>query len=134
MSNSESQEKQLLELDRKWSEAASEGKDLDAILSFWTDDAVVMPPGQPSVKGKEALRQYLEASFEIPGFRISWESDRAEISADGTMAHVFSTNRVAMNDPNGNPLEFVGRAITIWRRDEGGEWRCSVDIWNAEGQ
>ncbi|HEX5135257.1 MAG TPA: hypothetical protein VFW81_07695 [Thermoanaerobaculia bacterium] len=37
----------LLERDREWAAVASEGKDLERILSFWTDDAKVFPSGAP---------------------------------------------------------------------------------------
>lgn len=34
----------LLRRDAEWVLAASEGRDIERILSFWTDDAVVLPP------------------------------------------------------------------------------------------
>ena len=26
---------------------------------------------------------------------------------------------------------FHSRAVTIWRKESDGEWRCAVDIWNT---
>jgi ketosteroid isomerase-like protein len=45
---------------------------------------------------------------------------------------MFSRNRVTVNAPDGTPVPTEGRAVTIWRRESDGEWRCTVDIWNAE--
>jgi ketosteroid isomerase-like protein len=122
----------LLRRDAEWAAAAAEGRDVERILSYWTEDAVVMPPGFPSLVGKEALRAYVEGSLRIPGFRITWESSRVELSADGRLAYMFGRNAVTMNGPDGNPVTSEGRAVTIWRREPDGEWRCAVDIWNAE--
>jgi ketosteroid isomerase-like protein len=122
----------LLERDAQWSKAASEGQDIDHILSFWTNDAIVMPPGFPSIIGKDALRHYVENSLHIPGFQISWKSSDVEFSLDGNLAYMFSQNEVSMNGKDGNLFTMTGRAITIWRRESDGEWRCAVDIWNAE--
>jgi ketosteroid isomerase-like protein len=127
-----SEKKHLLERDAEWAEAASQGKDIDLILSYWTDDAIVMPQGFPSVVGKEEVRRYVENSLQIPGFKISWTSSDAAFSPDGNLAYMFSQNEVAIDDENGNPLTSKGRAVTIWRREADGEWRCAVDIWNAE--
>ena len=49
----------LLARDHEWAVVAS---DVDAILSCWTDDAVVLPPGLPAVTGKTALREYIRSS------------------------------------------------------------------------
>jgi len=38
----------LLQRDAEWSAAASAGVDIEQILSFWTDDAVVIAPGLPN--------------------------------------------------------------------------------------
>jgi ketosteroid isomerase-like protein len=31
---------------------------LERTLSFWTDDAIMMMPGQPTVQGKNAIREW----------------------------------------------------------------------------
>lgn len=122
----------LLQRDAEWAAVASEGRDLERVLSYWTDDAVVLAPGLPAVVGKDALRQYVQGSMEIPGFRITWTSTEVTFSPDGNLAYLFSRNAVTMDTPNGKPDTTEGRAVTIWRRELDGEWRCAVDIWNAE--
>ncbi|MGH9900230.1 MAG: YybH family protein [Pyrinomonadaceae bacterium] len=122
----------LLRRDAEWAAAASEGLDIERVLSYWTDDAVVLPPGLPAVVGKAALRQYVEGSAQIPGFRITWASTDVSFSPDGNLAYMFSRNAVTMNAPDGSPATTEGRAVTIWRREQDGEWRCAVDIWNVE--
>ena len=123
---------QLLKRDAEWAVAASEGRDIERILSYWTDDAVILPPGMPPVVGKAALRDYVEASMQIPGFQISWTSTDVTFSPDRNLAYMFGQNAVTMNGPDGTPTITKGRAITIWRREAHGEWRCAVDIWNTE--
>jgi ketosteroid isomerase-like protein len=69
--------------------------------------------------------------MRIPGFKITWESNDVTFSADGQLAYMFSRNAVTVNAPDGAPMTTEGRAVTIWRRESDGEWRCAVDIWNA---
>lgn len=121
----------LLERDADWAIVASEGSDLERILSYWTDDAVVLAPGLPVVIGKDALRSYVQDSMQIPGFRISWTSTDVTFSPDGNLAYMFSQNAVTMDAPDGTLATTEGRAVTIWRRESDGEWRCAVDIWNS---
>ena len=118
--------------DAEWALAASEGRDVERILSFWIDDAVVLPPDLPPIIGKAALRQYVESSLQVPGFRITWSTDEAVLSPDGQLAYLVGNNAVTMNDPTGAPVTTKGRAVTIWQRGTDGEWRCAVDIWNVE--
>lgn len=72
-----------MQRDAAWSAAASAGTDVERILSFWTEDAVVIAPGLPTISGKAALRQYVLESLQIPGFQISWESSDVTLSPDG---------------------------------------------------
>ena len=126
----EVERERLLARDAQWAKLASEGGDIDEIVSYWTDNAVVIPAGMPSLAGREALRAYVEGTRTIPGFRISWSSTEAQVSPDGTMAYLLSTNEVAINGPDGQPVTTRGRAVTVWQRDDQGQWRCAVDIWN----
>lgn len=123
---------ELLARDEAWSAAASSGAPVEEVLEYWTDDAVVVPPGMPEVRGKDALRAYVEGSMAIPGFRISWQAGDVSLSQDGSMAWILGTNRVEMTGEDGAPMVLDGRALTTWRR-EGEVWRCTCDIWNAAG-
>jgi uncharacterized protein (TIGR02246 family) len=129
--NQQSARELLLRRDAEWSAAASEGSDVERILSFWTEDAVVIAPGLPTIAGKVALRQYVVESFRIPGFRISWDSSDVTFSPDGNMAYMFGSNSVTMTGPDGVTNTSEGRAVTIWRKEQDGQWRCAVDIWNS---
>jgi ketosteroid isomerase-like protein len=124
------EKRMLLKRDAEWATLASRGGDVEAILSYWTDDAVVLPPGQPTIRGKAALRDYVSASLRIPGFSISWKSTEATLSPDGSLAYLNGENRVTMQGPDGSPMTIVGRAVTVWRKEPDGQWRCAVDIWN----
>lgn len=124
------EKRMLLERDADWATLASRGGDVEAILSYWTDDAVVLPPGQPTIRGKAALRDYVSASLRIPGFSINWKSTEATLSADGSLAYLSGENRVTMQGPDGSSMTIVGRAVTVWRKERDGQWRCAVDIWN----
>ena len=75
-SDIDAEKARLLRCDAEWVLVASEGRDIERILSFWTDDAVVLPPDLPAIIGKAALRQYVESSLQVPGFRITWSTDR----------------------------------------------------------
>jgi ketosteroid isomerase-like protein len=120
----------LLERDAEWAAVASGGRDVDRILSYWADDAVVLPPGFAPVIGKAALRAYVENCLRIPGFKITWKSTDVKFSPDLNLAYMLGENTVTMNGPDGEPVMMKGRGVTIWCRGSDGIWRCAVDIWN----
>jgi ketosteroid isomerase-like protein len=121
----------LLERDRVWAAVASEGKDLERILSFWTDDAKVYPPGAPIVEGKEAIRAFVTPSLSMPGFDVGWETEEVVIAPSGDMGYTTGRSHLTIPDAAGKLQTENGRYVTVWRRDPDGEWRCVIDIWNA---
>lgn len=127
----ESERRHLLERDAEWATLGSSGQEIDRILSYWTDDARVYPPGMPVVSGKAALREYVEGALAIPGFHITWTTSEATLSPDGQLAYLLSTNAVTLPGATGELVTTPGRAVTVWRKEPDGEWRCAVDIWNA---
>jgi ketosteroid isomerase-like protein len=130
--NLERERKRLLERDAEWAALASKGQEIERMLSFWSDDARVFAPGLPPFSGKAALRSYVEGALAIPGFHISWTTSEASLSPDGQLAYLLSTNMVTMPGPDGQLVTTNGRAVTVWRREPDGEWRCTIDIWNDE--
>ena len=126
-----SEETKLINTSKAWSLTA-QSNNIENILSYWADDAVVMSPGQPVYKGKQAIRRMIEYSKKIPGFQISWEPIKATVSESGDMAWLLETNKVSFIDSTGNRIFENNKAITVWRKDKEGNWKNVADIWNAE--
>ena len=120
----------LVKRDQAWAQAAA-ARDVESIASYWAEDAQVFPPGQPAVVGKAALRRYVSETLAIPGFSISWEPSDFVVSSSGDVAYGTTTNVVTFQDAQGKPVTERARAVTVWRKDPDGVWRCVVDIWNA---
>src|SRR5215217_5159699 len=78
----------VMQLSREWSQAAYAG-DIEKTVSYWADNAVVMSADQPVLNGKEAIRQMVKESYKMPGFRISWQPQRVEVSESGDMAYLL---------------------------------------------
>jgi len=120
----------LLRRDAEWADLASAGKNVDSIVSYWSDDAVVLEPGQPAVEGKAAIRKYVAESLKTPGFKIHWVSEKPTFSPDGQFAYMRGTDEMTVPGPQGKPITLHLRGYSIWRLEPDGQWRCVVDIAN----
>jgi ketosteroid isomerase-like protein len=120
----------LAQRDADWSSVSFEGKDIDRIVAYWTDDAHLLQPGLPPIEGKTAIRAFVTASLKIPGFKIHWVSEKPVFSPDGKMAYLLSNVETTAPGTSGTLESTHGRSVTVWRRDADDVWRCIVDISN----
>lgn len=120
----------LMELSREWSRSAATDS-IEKTLSYWADDAIVMSPGQPPIKGKKAIREMVESTSKIPGFKISWEPLSVAVAKSGDIAYMIEQNQITVNDSLGIPHSEFNKSVTIWRKETDGSWKNIVDMWNS---
>jgi ketosteroid isomerase-like protein len=122
----------LMELSRSWAKSVKD-KDIEKMLSYWADDAIVMSPNEPSVVGIEALRGMVERSMKIPGFEINWEPQEAYVSKSGDLGYVIIKNYMTMPiDTTGNTRTIFNKGVEIWKKQENGTWKNVIDISNSD--
>ena len=102
-----------MQTSRRWSQVA-QSRNADSILSYWTDDAVMISAGDASLKGKDGIRQMVEGSLKDSTFQISWEPESAEVSKSGDMGYLLETTKMNMTDSSGNPFTQNFKAVTIF--------------------
>src|SRR3989337_783756 len=90
----------VMQLSREWSNAASTG-DVEKIVRYWADDAVVISAGEPVLNGKQAIRKMVEESYKMPGFRISWQPQSVVVAESGDMAYLMENAQVSFADSTG---------------------------------
>jgi ketosteroid isomerase-like protein len=122
--------KKLAARDAAWANVSLEGKDIEKIVSYWTDDARVILSAQPVYDGKAAIRGFVTAALKMPGFKIHWVSEPPVFSADGTMAYLPGVVETTSADDRGVVTTAKSRALTVWRKDADGQYRCVMDIDN----
>ena len=130
--DSKTEGEKLLRRDAEWADLATAGKDVEKVVSYWTEDAALIFPGQPVLEGKAAIRDYVTASFNTPGFKIHWVSQRPVFSPDGKLAYMRGTDELTVPGPNGGTMTLHLRGISVWRLDPDKQWRCVLDISNEE--
>lgn len=122
----------LIDLSKEWAKAAIE-RDVEKVISYWADDAVIMSPNEPAMKGTDAIRKMVTESMQIPGFEIAWEPQEAFVSQSGDLGYVLIKNyfKIPM-DTLGNITTIYNKGVEIWKKQEDGSWKNIVDIYNGD--
>ena len=105
-------------------DAAFNSGDLDAVLRYYEEAAVVLPQPGTEARGSEELRK-LYGSFMKP--RTTAKQIKTHVvEADGV---ALFTSRWSLTVDDEAPQEFI--ATTVFRRQADGGWKALID--NARG-
>jgi uncharacterized protein (TIGR02246 family) len=118
------------DLDAQWSKAAA-AHDLDGTVSYYSDNASLLPPNAPIATGKQAIRAAW-APLVASGASVSWQADKVEVARSGDLAYVVGTYQLAMKDPQGNPGNDHGKFVEVWKKQPDGKWKVVADIFNSD--
>ena len=129
MNQAGSAERAIRENVARWVELIKAG-DSDGVSELYEADAVAMPPNQPIVSGKEAIRLFWRSTVQIPDLSLTFEPQRIDVAASGDLAIDRGTYRLS-GKPDGQKLDDFGKYIEVWRR-VGDEWKVAANIYNSD--
>jgi len=111
--------------------SAFNAKDLETLEASYSEDALLIPPGQTSIRGADAIIQGMWAPT-FDAFDVEAALPIHEIEVAGDWAFVRGTYRLRL-DPvgGGDPLHEQGRYIDVVRKDADGPWKIARAIWNV---
>ena len=119
-------EQAVRDADAEWSRVAG-AKDLDKTVSYYADDAVVLPPNQPMVTSKDGIRN-LWKGFLDSLTDISWKTTRVETSKSGNMAYMIGTYAMTMKDGTRD----TGKYCEVWKKQADGKWKVAADMFSSD--
>jgi len=119
-------EKAVRDADAEWSKVAG-AKDLDKTVSYYADDAIVMPPNEAMVTSKDGIRN-LWKGFLDSLTNISWKATRVEISKSGDMAVLLGSYEMTMKDGSKDK----GKYCEVWEKKAGGKWKVGTDMFSSD--
>ena len=119
-------EKAVRDADDAWSKAAG-AKDLDKTVSYYADDAIVLPPNEAMLTSKDGIRS-LWKGFLDSLTSISWNTTRVEVSKSGDMAATTGTYELTMKDGTKDH----GKYCEVWRKKADGKWKVTTDMFSSD--
>jgi uncharacterized protein (TIGR02246 family) len=123
-------ESAIRDQDAQWSKAA-EAKDLEATVSYYSDDASLLPPNAPIATGKQEIRA-VWAPLLRPDVSVSWQASKVEVSRSGDLAYAAGTYQLTSKDPQGKPVTDQGKFVEVWKKQADGKWKTVVDTFNSD--
>lgn len=107
-------------------------RNIDKIISFYSDDAALMGAAEPIVTGKENIYEEWSHILNIPDFKNTSTLKQIEVSACGDLAYTMGTYLATMIGENDEEVVEPGKWVTVWKRNSYGQWRIVVDIYNTD--
>ena len=113
----------LLAADRAYARAG--------LLAAFSDDAAYLHPRAPLIRGKEAIRAFLDTTFRPGRATLTWSPVFADVSSDGTRGYTYGWTRVTTHGDGGAPLVERGKYLACWRKAGDGPWHITAYVRNA---
>lgn len=118
-------------LDEQWSAAAAKN-DLEATLSFYAEDAVLLAPNAPIAADPKSIRESW-AGLLAPNTATSWKVTKVEVAKSGELGYLYGTYQLTIKDSKGGPdINDTGKILEVWKKQADGKWKCIVDTYNSD--
>jgi len=121
---------ELRRMATEYAQAITAG-DQKKFLGFFAEDVIMMPPGQPSARGRRGVAALSDALFDQFTMREVFEYDELCVAGDwasGSFSYSFSVTPKA----GGATTTEVGKGMAWLRRTLAGSWQFTHMIWNRD--
>ena len=109
--------------------SAADAKDAAAIAVLYADQATLLPPGQPAIKGRQNIQGFCK------GFLAAGASDLkltpVDVRGAGPYVYEIGEFSAMMPQPNGGTAPGSGKYVVVYERQSDGKLKMLVDIFNS---
>jgi ketosteroid isomerase-like protein len=99
-------------------------RDFSSLAAGYTEDAELLPPGSPVVKGRAAIGPFWQSTSDALGLKSAVLTTR-ELTVSGDTAHEIGDAVLTMT-AGSMPVKY----LVIWKLQPCGAWKMHRDIWN----
>ncbi len=102
----------------------------EMVDDFYADDARLLAPGRPEVRGRAALREFWQGEFEAGLVALTMEL--IEIDGEGGFAYEIGAYDIMIRRSARAPHQDHGKYLTVFRRQRDGSWKAIADTFNSD--
>jgi uncharacterized protein (TIGR02246 family) len=113
-------------LNHDYADAFNKG-DFAAVALLYAEDAYLLPPGSPLIKGRSSIQAYMAQAVKGGGDFKMVTGDLKPLGPDS--AREVGTFSFVMKGPQSQQV--MGKYVIVWQKI-GNDWKLSTDIWNTD--
>ncbi len=114
-------------------DAAINAGDLDALMALYSDSVIQMPPNEPLIQGKDALRARTGDWFAIYNAE-SWSTvEYARVMGDRAFVRLsYVESATPKVEGEGAAFSVKGKWVVMLASKPDGSWQITNEIWNED--
>ena len=125
--NNEQDRLKLLETDIEFSETSRVRGAAEAFKLYLTEDALQLPHNAEPIFGRDKIYENMLAG---PKVTLTWQPQRAEVSASGDMGYTWGNYQAKWKNEDGQEQTGQGKYLNVWKKQAGENWKVIVDMGN----
>jgi len=103
----------------------------DSLSAVYASDVIMMPPNEPAVNGRDAVRQWAQTAFGQVTMSVRYTNTQVTVAGDWAVDRYTGVLTVTPK-AGGAPMEEQIKGVHVMRREADGSWSIAQDVWNSD--
>jgi uncharacterized protein (TIGR02246 family) len=118
---------EVLAIAQAWEKCAS-AKDARGMAGLYTENATLLPPGQPAITGRPNIQGFWQGFFDAGASDAKLTS--IQISGSGDLAYEIGEYSAMMPQPSGGTAPGTGKYLVVFERQQDGTLKMKADMFS----
>jgi uncharacterized protein (TIGR02246 family) len=105
--------------------------DLEGFMAYVADDVVFMPPGEPAVRGRDAVRKWITAFLAQYRTSALTLANREVRVGSGWAVELGTFEWTLQPVAGGSAVTDRGNYMQVWQRQGDTAWRFAREVYNS---
>ena len=120
---------ELSQMNKDFAKALN-NKDAKAASLLYSEDASLLPPNEPIVKGRENIQKYWQAALDAGTTDVSVSTISA--GSNGDLGYEIGRFQLSYPAEDGKMVTEKGKYTEILKRTADGNWISIYGMWNSD--
>ena len=122
----------LKQIDEQWANDLKSGN-YQAVLDYYADDAILLPPNAKIARGKDAIKAHYDAENKNIDRFTNVEFNSVDVLGENNLFVEVGTYKMTIEMKNmSKPVDDEGKYVTVWKMMPDGSLKIAVDTDNTD--
>lgn len=127
--NADPTPEELMQMNKDFAKALN-AKNAKAAAELYSEDALLLPPGETIITGRENIQKYWQSGIDQGISDVSVST--MATGGHGDTGYEVGRYQLSIRDTSGKVITEIGKYVEILRRGEDGVWKSTYGIWTPD--